>query len=378
MEQHSIELSFSPTYQAIRGQLFADFFYSGLVAAWIEGDSIKFGDQTIYMGQALIFLATELALRRRLGDDLQPALTPMLDILSAIDQLDLDAETLYGAGPALDGFIARDNITGPDDPRLQKRFPVVDSDWQRPKDASPSLDQIFGLMVGCWFVVRFSADDDLIRRAKELSDRMFRYAQRCDFQLTLPDGEPTHRGADMRWLASLLHGLNKDITGIDRFDDSHIMLDTKLGQFPVNLSGIASFWDKIGGSGEQILSTKVTVPLLGENGASKTFQIYSFAEHILLMALAPSDVWSKGEFERAAVAVNHHLAVLFYSLAHETKPDLLPGQTCRLSWTNARKKDRVAICRLRRAGRRTIDGSAAPTLTSPAPEPQGDTLESIF
>ena len=40
------------------------------------------------------------------------------------------------------------------------------------------------------------------------------------------------------------------------------------------------------------------------------------------MALAPSDVWSKSEFERAAVAVNHHLAVLFYSLAHDTKPDL--------------------------------------------------------
>jgi hypothetical protein len=309
---------FSPTYKALRQRFFADFFYSGQVANWIEESKIKFGDQTIYMGQALIFLATELALRRRLGEDLQPALAPMRDILAAIDQLDLDAEKRYGASPALNGFIARDNITGPDDPRLQGRFLEVESDWPNPGDAAPSGDQIFGLLFGFWFVVRFSGDDDLVQRARILSDRIFGYAQRCNFILTLPDGTETKRGSDVRWLASLLHGLNKGITGIDRFEACHI----KLGPIESDLHPIAAFWDQTGSSAEEILRTEVTIPLLGENFASKTYKVKSFAEHILLMALASGDVWSKAEFDRAAVAVNHHLAVLFYSLAHDTKPEL--------------------------------------------------------
>jgi hypothetical protein len=309
---------FSQTYEAIRQRFFADFFYAGHVADWIEGSSIKFSDQTIYMGQTLIFLATELAIRRRLGHDLQPASAPMREILDTIDQLDPDAEKLYGFSPALDGFIVRDNINGPADLRLQGRFSVVESDWQTPINAAPSGDQIFGLMFGLWFVVRFSGDDGLTQRARELSDRMFRYAQRCKFVLALPDGKPTMRGSDMRWLASLLHGLNKDITGIDRFDDCYI----KLGSLGSGLQSVATFWDRAGSSAEQILRTKVTIPLLGDNFGSKTYKVKSFAEHILLMALAPSDVWSKNEFERAAVAVNHQLAVLFYSLAHDAKPEL--------------------------------------------------------
>lgn len=308
---------FSPTYQAIRQRFFADFFYAGHVAEWIEGDHIKFGDQTIYIGQALISLATELAIRRRFGHDLQAASAPMREILAAIDQLDLDAEKLYGFSPALDGFIVRDNISGPADPRLHGRFSIVESDWQTPKSAAPSGDQIFGLLFGLWFIVRFSGDDDLARRARELSDRMFRYAQRCEFVLTLPDGEPTRRGSDVRWLASLLHGLNKDITDIDRFDECRI----KVGPFKSDLRPIATFWDRAGDSAEHILRTKVTIPLLGDNFGSETYKVKSFAEHILLMALARSDVWSKDEFERAAVAVNHQLAVLFYSLAHDTKPE---------------------------------------------------------
>lgn len=310
---------FSPTYQAIRQRFFSDFFYAGHVADWVQGSTIKFGDQTIYMGQALIFLATEIAIRRRLGQDVQPAIKPMYEILEAIDQLDLDAESLYGFTPALDGFIVRDNITGSADPRIKGRFSEARSDWQKPEDAAPSGDQIFGLLFGLWFVVRFSGDNGLIQRAKALSDRLFDYAQRCKFVLTLPNGKPAKRGSDMRWLASLLHGLNKDITGIDRFDDCRIQLGELM---ELDLRPIAAFWDDVGDRAEQILRTEISIPFLGNNFGSDTYKIKSFAEHILLMALAHGDIWSKSEFERAAVAVNHHLAVLFYSLAHNTKPDL--------------------------------------------------------
>jgi hypothetical protein len=39
------------------------------------------------------------------------------------------------------------------------------------------------------------------------------------------------------------------------------------------------------------------------------------------MAIAPSDIWSKEEFEKAALEVNHHLGVLVYALFHGAKPD---------------------------------------------------------
>ncbi|MFZ1599038.1 MAG: hypothetical protein WAW26_24585, partial [Anaerolineae bacterium] len=55
------------------------------------GVELKFGNQTIYMGQALIWLATEAHLRQRLGQD----------------------------------------ITGAANPRLGGRFQEVQSDWQK-------------------------------------------------------------------------------------------------------------------------------------------------------------------------------------------------------------------------------------------------------
>lgn len=304
-------LGFSPRYERLRRRFFDNFYHAGLVAEFIEGEHIKFADQTIYMGQTLVFLAAELAIRRRIGVDLQPARTPLVEILDAIDQLDLAAETLFGASPALDGFVARDNITGPDDPRLNGRFAQASSDWQTPANAAPSGDQIFGLMSGLWFIVHVGGDADLAQRARALSDRLYTYAQRCHFELALPDGTPVARGSDMRWVSSLLHGLNQAITGRDRFAESHINL---MG-LPLPLNGIADAWSQAGSHAAQVMRSQIDIPLMG------TQRINSFAEHIVLMALAPGEVWSREEFESAARAVNHHLAILFNALAHDDKPD---------------------------------------------------------
>jgi hypothetical protein len=309
--EHPVEVNFSPTYQAIRQRFFADFFYAGLVAERIEGSSIKFGDQTIYMGQALIWLATEAHLRQKIGQDETDTLKVIEQVLAAVDQLDLDAERLFGHPPALDGFIARDNVTGVADPRLGGRYQEAQSDWQNPENAAPSGDQIFGLLYGLWFVVRLVRDDALVARARELSDRIFAHAKDTRFVLKLPDGKEVKRGGDLRWLSSLLHGLNYNITGRDRFDECRIeILGQKLGLTPV-----ATFWDGAGGQAAQLLRSEVNIPGLGKQS------INSFAAHILLMAIAPNDVWSKQEFERAALAVNHHFAVLTYVLAHQSKPD---------------------------------------------------------
>ena len=128
-------LGFSPRYEKLRRRFFDNFYHAGLVAEFIEGEHIKFADQTIYMGQALIFLAAELAIRRRIGADLQPARTPLVEILDAIDQLDLAAETLFGARQPLMGLscattsrvqpIPACTAALPRCPRIGKRLPML-------------------------------------------------------------------------------------------------------------------------------------------------------------------------------------------------------------------------------------------------------------
>ncbi len=306
-----IPLQFTPKYQAIRKRFFENFYYAGHVAQEIEGDRIKFADQTIYMGQALIFLATEVYIKRKIGENPLPSINRINEILDAIDQLDLAAETLYGHASKLNGFFVRDDISGPADARLKDRFGTVESDWQKSENAAPSGDQVFGILYGLWFVVNSVEDKALARRARELSDRLYRFVQKSKFELTLPNGDPVKRGGDMRWLSSLLHGLNKRITGIDRFGESKI----DVGPLELPLNGVAAFWDNAGGQAADWLRGELHIPGLGKKS------IPSFTAHIVLMAVAPSSIWTKAEFEETALAVNHYFAALTYALAHNVQPD---------------------------------------------------------
>jgi hypothetical protein len=307
----AVSLGFSNKYQKLRQRFFDDFYYEGLVAEWISGDHIKFADQTIYMGQTLIFLATEAFIKQRLGEDANATLQLVHKILDAIDRLDETAESLYGFPGELNGFLIRDDVLSPDDARLRQRFGTVESDGQNPNNAAPSGDQLFGLLYGLWFVVRLIDDSAVVERARSLSDRLYRFAQRCKFELKLPNGAEVERGADMRWLSSLFHGLNKAITGIDRFAESRI----KVLGIERKLNDVAAFWDGAGSDIDDILRGEIDVPVIGR------VSIKSFSAHIMLMAIAPSDIWSKSELEAAATAVNHHLSILTHALAHDVKPD---------------------------------------------------------
>lgn len=318
-DKKPIEAKFSEKYDAIRKRFFDDFFYDGRVADYIdrEDNRISFGDQTTYMGQALIFLSSEAKLNRLIGQSDADSVIALRRILYAIDELDLAAEPYFGSEPSLNGFIARDDIRGPGDTRLKNRWSKVksDGDGTKPENVSPSGDQIFGLMNGLWFVVNLSGDPEASEHAKQISQRLFDYVRKCRFELTRPDGVSgkqvsVSRGADMRWLSSLLHGLNKSITGNDEFDDC------KFDSLPgaEGTRAVASFWDKFGTQAADLMRIRVKNPL-DEKLISVTFRA-----HIVLMAIAPSDVWAKDEFERAALSVNHHLAVLFYCIAHKCKP----------------------------------------------------------
>lgn len=189
-------------YEALRARFLERFSHDSRVASGIDptegGRKVHFGDQTVYMGQALLVFSTEMALTRSMRGDPSESGRLIARTLDAIDELDLKAESLFGAEPSLNGFFVRDDIDGPQDPRLQGRFAEVDSDWQEPGDASPSGDQIFGLMYGLLGVVRFSGDEHLIEHAKQISNRLYRYAADSRFILKMPDGEATERGSDVR------------------------------------------------------------------------------------------------------------------------------------------------------------------------------------
>src|SRR5262249_32529034 len=148
------EMRLSDKYRALRQRFFDRFYFDGLVAECIDssvsGAKVKFADQTIYQGQALLVLSTELALLRATGGDGSDTKARISQIMDAIERLDREAGPRFGGPADLDGFFVRDDVDGPSDSRLGGRFAACDSDWQRPEEenASPSGDQIFGLMYG--------------------------------------------------------------------------------------------------------------------------------------------------------------------------------------------------------------------------------------
>lgn len=315
------QMALSAKYLAFRHRFLNEFFFDGIIAEYIDGSlsggKVKFADQTIYLGLALLVFSTEAAILRATGGDVSDCENRISTLLEAINRLDRAAEPYFGAAVALDGFFLRDDVAGPGDPRLGGRFAECESDFQNPQNenASPSGDQIFGLMFGLSAVVRLSGSASLSAQAKEISARLFEYARRNRFVLTLPNGSATRRGSDMRWLSSLLNGLNKDITGDDRFSESEIDL---LGQ-RLPLTGVAAFWDDPVSARQiaDLAGGEFRVPLIGTD-----VELNSFALHLMLMAIAPSDVWNQSEVESVAMKVQHHLSVLIHCLRH---PGRLPA-----------------------------------------------------
>jgi hypothetical protein len=306
------QMALSEKYIKLRQRFTEQFFYEGLVAEYLESDGkVKFADQTIYAGQALLTMATEAAILNATGVDASDAHRLIKNMLDAIDRLDGVADPYFGARSTLDGFFVRDDIIGPSDPRLNGRFVACDSDWQFPEkeNASPSGDQIFGMMFGLSSVVHYSGNTDLITHARRISSRLFDYARRNRFVLRLPNGDETRRGSDMRWLSSLLHGLNKDTTNDDLFDQSEIEV---MGQ-RLPLTGIASFWDDPVTARQvaNLAGRSLRVPIIDTD-----VELNSFALHLMLTAIAIGDVWSQLEVETVSLKVQHHMSVLLYCLRH--------------------------------------------------------------
>jgi hypothetical protein len=316
-------MDLSDKYKSLRQRFVDRFYFQGRVAASLDqsivGGKVTFADQTMYMGQALMVFATEMAILNDAGKDTTDTRKLVKELLDGIEDLERKANVRFGsaAGTMPDGLFVRDDITGPADPRLGGHFSQVQSDGENPsmENDSPSGDQIFGMMHGLYCVVRYTGDALLAAQAKAISARLFEYARRSNFILQLPNGQATRRGSDMRWLASLLNGLNKAVTGDDHFAASKITIAGTV--HPLN--GIAAFW------GSSAATDVIT------NLAGKTFklplvtdmnpvEINSFALHILLMAIAPTEVWSQEALEPLGLKCNHHLAVLYNRQTHGSIP----------------------------------------------------------
>src|SRR5262249_50803563 len=67
----------------------------------------------------------------------------------------------------------------------------------------------------------------------------------------------------------------------------------------------------------QLTGQSIHIPLI-----NRDFELNSFALHILLMALSPSEVWSRDELERVAIRANHHLSVLLNCQFHGATPGM--------------------------------------------------------
>ena len=100
----------SDKYKKLRSRFFDQFHFSGLVAAWLDfsvtGHKVEFGDQTVYVGQALLALGTEMAILRATGADPSETKLRCSIILDAIDRLDRVAEPLFGASECSTGLLS--------------------------------------------------------------------------------------------------------------------------------------------------------------------------------------------------------------------------------------------------------------------------------
>jgi hypothetical protein len=317
------------TYDQMRSRFLNDFYFSGVVAQeiWIAPDGpagVKFADQTVYMGQALAVFATEMALLRRSGQPLDDPRAKIVEILDAFDRLDMDADAKYGGAAQLDGFFLRDNVI-PNDDRLRGRFTFVESDGQHGNDVemdTPSGDQIMGMLFGLWFVAHDSGDAELIERARSTARRIYDYAHRCQFELKRPDGVRLRRGAEFGWLATLAHGVQRSITGDNRFDEMEI----KLAGAPLSKNTVGGFWGNprtpdilsnfIGGNW-QVLDG-LNLPGL---------DLKSFTLHILLSATAIDDVFTDDQHEALAMKAGHPVSILMRSHRKQQAPGAIDPQT---------------------------------------------------
>jgi len=208
---------FSPKYCQTRKRFFQQFFFDGAIAEGINGTTVNFGDQTVYMGFALATFAGEAKILAEADLDTRPSELAIARILAEYDLLDTEAEQV-AYGTAEPGFFLRDYVIPPGRPGTRPDFSklgfgegfVVQSDFGNdaaPGDKDMSQDQALHMLVGLWAVKQWAPDQHFDNRslAEQHTQRLIDFLKRERFLITRPESDdPVDRGADAQSLAGFM------------------------------------------------------------------------------------------------------------------------------------------------------------------------------
>lgn len=237
----------------------------------------------------------------------------MRSVFDALDRLHSAAVDRYRGTPyatsVSNGYFLRDDVKNVTDARLSSSgASTVESDGQIIRNDEPSLDQIIGLMVGLVGVFEHSSDATLRQRASVWAGQLFDYLCATKFILKNPDGSTVKRGDDATLLSSLLHGLQKRVTGVDRLQECKIAV---LG-VDTSLSTVASFWHD---NAPSLFVPAIQRGSLEMYSGGPSIELKSFSVHMVLLSIAmQSGVWTRSELDHAAWPANHQLSLALYDV----------------------------------------------------------------
>jgi hypothetical protein len=275
----------------------ADFLnpaFGGNFAEWRTNDTIKFSDNTVYLGNYLAWRAASLSFadRAAAGAALEKVIGHIVDDLVV-------PTTLPGTGEANSGYFRRDNMTATSVTIDDKTW-SVQSDSQNGDDNQMSQDQLIHVLFGYWNVVNFvnqyassdSWSQGLLSKARSHAHQIGLRLKAYNYMVVDPSGQNVKRGADARGFAWPIAKTIANITGQDlstyltsikAVDENRIEIKITADQLKDSFSaaitglttGVCSI--KIGGD-KHDLCNRFTLRLINAlyvtSGMYKTHQFY--------------------------------------------------------------------------------------------------------
>lgn len=202
----------SEKYCNLRFRFVSKFLYSGLCADSLSprgaNAQVKFSDQQVSMGLALLAFAAESQVLRDAGLNTESSEAIIRQLLAAFETLKRPACEALGYVQYEDGFFVRDWVAAertsdlgvPENLSIKSDFddtrqPGGDRKWN-----SASLDQVIHMMVGWWAVCMWSTDVANRVSANRQASSVLGWLKRHRYRLYQPDGELVPRGENA-WFA---------------------------------------------------------------------------------------------------------------------------------------------------------------------------------
>ena len=326
------EVSFSLNYLSTRQRFLERFFFDGAVAERRrDGDRmVKFADQTMDMGRALLAFASEARVLASKGYSTSGSDAVIRDILREFQRTESGPweDLIYGR--SVSGFFIRDSV------ERNNRHGVPD-DWQIISDLDTTLytdvhrghpamsnDQTIHLIVGWWAVTHWTSDPDNIAMARHLTNTVMQYLEDQRYYITLPDGNDVqgHRGPDMRLSAVEVTKLADEITDGDYFANGNVTfeIETNLGSVPLslNLTDLEDALPAVTDIAEDILGDSSIV--IGLPGYRKEITYKPYSKNLIFMTMAFEPDFNTAAFIKSAWESGHFPGLLLRSILFGVSP----------------------------------------------------------